>query len=501
MNVKELKVCSVELSDNKGFIYITEKHVDDKNMYETILSELMTLFVGKGVESKEILLDFALVPNKRSYLNRKAIFDVPHGDAKWSYPEPEKIVVAPPPEPTPVAAAPNLPTLKNPDGDAKVTHWPPRKPGTCGVGKPDSVRKDEEEMLEKWKQPDAPGMDIDLTISKVSASDIEIKSSDKGDVLVTKHIIPSKPDNVINVDGSSSPSKKTTVADVVKSGGTKSATSPGKTSSKDYRQTANDVVVVDSDVTTESEPGHKDKKLSINPADGLKRKREPSGVEHEHDESTANRRQTDNSVTPKTKRPFSPSQATEKPNYDAPVTKNVTTNKVDLSVLGHTGLDLETEYEDLPYYGNKDLEEGELPSYDSNRQVDEDANLITSKLGEEIVFRHLCNIYKEKIADGTVKVEWLNSEKESKSPYDLMISFSDADKALPIYIEVKTTVKDERREFQISSQQLKFAFTEGQCFHLYRVSNIYRMSELKIKRLVNLSAYMDRKAVKLFMLL
>ena len=69
-------------------------------------------------------------------------------------------------------------------------------------------------------------------------------------------------------------------------------------------------------------------------------------------------------------------------------------------------------------------------------------------------------------------------------------------------MEVKTTVNDERKQFGISSQQLKFAFNEGACFHLYRVSNLFKEdSGVKIKRLVNLSSYMDRRAVKLYMLL
>ena len=103
---------------------------------------------------------------------------------------------------------------------------------------------------------------------------------------------------------------------------------------------------------------------------------------------------------------------------------------------------------------------------------------------------------------GEVSIEWLNTDGESKSPYDLKISFADSARALPIFIEVKTTLNDERKHFSISSQQLKFAFDQGSCFHLYRVSNVHKGArDAKIKRLVNLSSYMDRKAVKLYMLL
>ena len=170
--------------------------------------------------------------------------------------------------------------------------------------------------------------------------------------------------------------------------------------------------------------------------------------------------------------------------------------------MGYSALDLDIEYEDLAFNG-EDLEEGELPWNvdNTNREVDGEANIETSKLGEELVYKHLCNVYKEQIQAKSVKIDWLNFEGESRSPYDVMVTFSDSINSLPIYVEVKATVLDERREFQISSQQLKFAFNEGCCFHLYRVSGLERGANVKMKRLVNLSSYMDRKAVKLYMLL
>ena len=38
--------------------------------------------------------------------------------------------------------------------------------------KPESVREDEEEMQKKWKQPTAPGMEVESTTSAASSSDV-----------------------------------------------------------------------------------------------------------------------------------------------------------------------------------------------------------------------------------------------------------------------------------------------------------------------------------------
>ena len=70
------QVCHVDDMDGKrAFIQITRLDMDEKSQHENILSELMTLFLGKvpDQEAKEELLDFALVPQKQKYLARKNI--------------------------------------------------------------------------------------------------------------------------------------------------------------------------------------------------------------------------------------------------------------------------------------------------------------------------------------------------------------------------------------------------------------------------------------------
>ena len=77
----------------------------------------------------------------------------------------------------------------------------------------------------------------------------------------------------------------------------------------------------------------------------------------------------------------------------------------------------------------------------------------------------------------------------------------DASDGKIIYIEVKSTRSHSKKEFEISSQQVKFAFEQGSSFHLYRVSGLTSTSKVRIRRLVNLSMYLNNKSVRLYMVL
>ena len=122
-------------------------------------------------------------------------------------------------------------------------------------------------------------------------------------------------------------------------------------------------------------------------------------------------------------------------------------------------------------------------------------------IGEEIVYKHLCRQFREELASKAVGIEWLNEDDEFGLPYDIKLTFFDSRQPPVVYIEVKTTYLDERREFEISSTQMKFAFEQGERFHLYRLSGLKNVKDIKLRRLANLASYMENKSVKLFMVL
>lgn len=139
------------------------------------------------------------------------------------------------------------------------------------------------------------------------------------------------------------------------------------------------------------------------------------------------------------------------------------------------------------------------PSFTKSGKSDEIIPLV-GKIGEEIVYSYFCNLYKEALDTGSVEIQWLNEAEETGQPYDMLIKHLVSGME-DLFIEVKTTVAEEEREFEISSQQLRFAFEKGEHFHLYRVSGLATQSDFRLKCLPNLAQHMDKKAVKTFMIL
>ena len=131
-------------------------------------------------------------------------------------------------------------------------------------------------------------------------------------------------------------------------------------------------------------------------------------------------------------------------------------------------------------------------------KTETDSNEFTKligKIGEEIIYKYLCDQHEAKVKAKNIVIEWINCNDEAGQPYDIKITHPDGK---VVYIEVKSTGGHEKKEFEISSQQLKFALEQGSNFHLYRISGL--TSKSKLTRLVNLSMYMDHKTVKLYMI-
>ena len=153
---------------------------------------------------------------------------------------------------------------------------------------------------------------------------------------------------------------------------------------------------------------------------------------------------------------------------------------------------LDVEIEDLP------VDQNYVDIITQFSKTETDSNEFTKligKIGEEIIYKYLCDQYEAKVKSRDISIEWINCNEEAGQPYDIKITQSDGK---IVYIEVKSTGGHEKKEFEISSQQLKFALEQGSNFHLYRISGL--KSKSKLKRLVNLSMYMDHKIVKLYMI-
>ncbi|KAK3086464.1 hypothetical protein FSP39_018803 [Pinctada imbricata] len=92
-------------------------------------------------------------------------------------------------------------------------------------------------------------------------------------------------------------------------------------------------------------------------------------------------------------------------------------------------------------------------------------------------------------------------DDETGNPYDFEVIVEGEEGTEVIYIEVKSTLSDKKDLFEISAQQVDFARQVKERFHIYRVFNAGDMETVRLVRIDNLSLCMDKKQVKLCMLI
>lgn len=147
------------------------------------------------------------------------------------------------------------------------------------------------------------------------------------------------------------------------------------------------------------------------------------------------------------------------------------------------------DFEDLEFNGDIKV----LPHFveSSNRED-------IGRWGERCVYEYLLR-QAQQLPPGLVEIVWMNEKGNTIVPYDLEIRrrVEGAEKPVVTYVEVKTTSSDQKDIFEISLKELEFAMFTHQAFHLYRVYNAGNPGRLRIRRLQNLASQLEKKNVKL----
>ena len=99
-----------------------------------------------------------------------------------------------------------------------------------------------------------------------------------------------------------------------------------------------------------------------------------------------------------------------------------------------------------------------------------------------------------------VNVNWLNKDRESGNPYDLVV---EAEGEHQFFIEVKATASLNKELIPISWKELKFAELQQQNYLLYRLYNVGKSpGEMQLKYLQNLCSHIEtHPAARLFLTL
>ena len=466
VNITREKVCNVESCGNKALIYINKAAVNAKDHYESILLELLRLFLQDEEQRErlhEFIMTYSIIPDKDRYLQRKKVKDI-YDREIWNYPEPiteeaSKPISLTKDQPKPIG------TVNS--GEKGLACWPPQNPRkSLGIiTKPESVKEHERIILGKLQPPVAfsnitqLATDMDIVTDKPTAHLRAIKDdlSGQGTSNIQK--------NKVTAEVSQISTQKVTKTNlgITKAPGESETSLAGKRKRNSNLQTsADDVAELELDINIPQS-----KKLLMLDTEVF----------------------TDNSNSSK-------KDANDKLKPDKGSVKSSGKRKYIFNPDNFIATPIDAEYEDLPIH----LEQDYVDTFkDFSEKVDpNDFTKFLGNAGENIVYTYLYQQNETRIKSGDMKIEWLNNDLETGEPYDIKISESDGK---IIYIEVKSTRNHSKKEFEISSQQIKFAFEQGSNFHLYRVSGLTSTSKVRIRRLVNLSMYLNNKSVRLYMVL
>ena len=97
---------------------------------------------------------------------------------------------------------------------------------------------------------------------------------------------------------------------------------------------------------------------------------------------------------------------------------------------------------------------------------------------------------------GILDISWLNDGRESGRPYDFIVRYHDN---RIVYIEVKSTVSNDKACFEFSVGQVVFAQEKGDQFQLYRVYSAGSPLHVRLLRIDNVAHRLHTKQLRLFM--
>jgi hypothetical protein len=93
----------------------------------------------------------------------------------------------------------------------------------------------------------------------------------------------------------------------------------------------------------------------------------------------------------------------------------------------------------------------------------DDSDLITGRIGEQMVYEYL--LYKYRHQSNSVSIKWENHEVESHLPYDILLTKN----GKKHYIEVKSTRTNNQNSFQLSIYQIEAILEHKEYYFIYRV--------------------------------
>ncbi|CAF5142907.1 unnamed protein product, partial [Rotaria magnacalcarata] len=135
---------------------------------------------------------------------------------------------------------------------------------------------------------------------------------------------------------------------------------------------------------------------------------------------------------------------------------------------------------------------GNSSNISASHPIGTEADRITGRLGEELVFRYL----KSKYPDDDIK--WMNQEAEYGAPYDIHLIVK-SDNNQERFIEVKTTRSFDHNSFPVSIGEVEYLLQHPSNYYIYRVYYADKTESSIITIMNRIRLNLERKHLKLLM--
>ena len=122
------------------------------------------------------------------------------------------------------------------------------------------------------------------------------------------------------------------------------------------------------------------------------------------------------------------------------------------------------------------------------------------RLGELLVYDMLLKKFASEVEEGAVEIIWMNKDEEIGRPFDIQI-ITRGNTETVRYIEVKTTLENKDKAFEISSNELKYAFQVGLGYDVYRVGGVGSSDYYWIKYVKDFATYVGGNVAKVYIAL
>eukprot|EP01054_Gregarina_sp_Poly1_P006332 Gregarina_sp_Poly_1__6331@NODE_336_length_9439_cov_243_466709_g284_i0_p1_GENE_NODE_336_length_9439_cov_243_466709_g284_i0NODE_336_length_9439_cov_243_466709_g284_i0_p1_ORF_typecomplete_len1953_score229_84DUF3883/PF13020_6/6_2e21HATPase_c_3/PF13589_6/7_8e07Dsh_C/PF12316_8/0_41CCDC106/PF15794_5/0_59_NODE_336_length_9439_cov_243_466709_g284_i034599317 len=111
----------------------------------------------------------------------------------------------------------------------------------------------------------------------------------------------------------------------------------------------------------------------------------------------------------------------------------------------------------------------DIAAWRSHRRETAECRVRLGREGERIVYANLLEEMRNQVLEGSTTISWINENKESGEPYDILVTSGLPSNPHETFIEVKATRSQNKQLFEFSAMEWQFSQLKGNDYHIYRL--------------------------------